>query len=271
MKTSSFKISNLQVGYSKNLFSERKVIIEKISFEAISGDVIAIVGKNGCGKTSLLKTLLGILCPLDGTIEVNEINSAVLSSSERSKIVNAVLTDKIELDYLRVDDLLRFGNESCFPLDWIQKNTNVNDELMNKKLQKILDDFNLLNIQESFWPTLSDGQKQKVLLARVLMQDASVILLDEPTAFLDPAQKIEMVNLFKHYAEKENKIIIFTTHDWGLVLSHVKKLVAIIHRTKCLQIDTNNIRRTLDTGPSSADNCVDLKYLESSIFNLIYN
>lgn len=206
----SFK--NLSVGY------DEQKILTNISGELKRGDLIALMGINGVGKSCLLKTLTGLNQPIEGEVYLNDLLFSKLSPVDIAKKRAVVLTDKIQADFLRVHELICLGRSPY---------TNFWGDFQNEDDQAVEEIIGLLNIKElkeRLFSDLSDGQKQKVLLARALVQTPDYLFLDEPTTYLDIPSKVELMNILKFISRKRNTGVLFSTHDLSLVEKNVDQI-----------------------------------------------
>jgi len=194
-------ISNLTVGYNNN------PLLENINLNSNSGKMIGLFGRNGQGKSTLLKTISGILPPISGTFNFEETAILNIPEKERAKVLSIVSTTQNNIGGITVKDFVAFGR---FPYtNWLGINTSKdNKEIDNAiKLCK-LEDYTNRNYDE-----LSDGEKQKVSIARAIAQNTPLIILDEPTVHLDLINKVEILKLLKELTTKHNKTIIISTHQ----------------------------------------------------------
>ena len=219
---------NLSVGYIKN--NQKQVIVSDISIDVTKNKLIALIGKNGSGKSSFIKTLIGINNKLDGNIFISNKNLNEFSQKELSTKIAYVSSQIIEQNNLTVYNLISLGRLPY--TNWFGF-LKAND---NNKIDEIIDKLNIDNLKDKQFSQLSDGEKQKVLIARALVQDTKIIILDEPSSHLDLAGKYELTNLLKTISETENKIIIFSSHDINTAF-HNADCVWMIHDSKLI-IDT---------------------------------
>jgi iron complex transport system ATP-binding protein len=221
------KTKNLSIGYND------KVIVDSINFELSPGDFIVIIGKNGSGKSTLLKTLSNILPKISGDILLNNINFDKLSGKEKSKLVSIVLTEKIDIP-LTVNEVLQLGRQAFS--DNLDRLSTKDYEIIDKIVLE-LELKDLLNrpLQE-----LSDGEQQKVMISRTLVQETPIILLDEPTTHLDIENKAKLLNMLKEISNRQNKIVILSTHDINLVLSIANK-IWVINNNSFIELNQSNI------------------------------
>jgi iron complex transport system ATP-binding protein len=188
----------LSVGFRTR--RKEQVLFENLDLHLTPGELICFMGSNGVGKSTLLKTLAGLLPPLTG--KVNALN----------KNVALVLTDKITVTNMTVYDLVSFGQ---YPyLDWRISLSPSNIEIIEDAIRQV----HLESLRNRKLSELSDGQLQLVMIAKALAQQTPVILLDEPTAHLDLNNRVEVMNLLRSLSRKMDKSILVATHELDLAL-----------------------------------------------------
>ncbi len=205
------KIENLHLAYAD------KSVVKNVKLTANEGDFIALIGKNGSGKSTFLKSLSGILAPISGNIHLDKLDITNIPQREIAKYVSIVLTDNI-LPSLSVWEFVSLGR---------QRFTNLFDHLNQKDkiaIEQVLEKLKLTNFKKRLIHNLSDGEKQKVLIARALVQDTPLLLLDEPTSHLDLENKVMVFEILKSISKEQNKMVIFSTHDINLVLPKTNKI-----------------------------------------------
>ncbi len=201
---------HLSIGYTNK--QETVTIVDSIHFQVPLGRFIGLLGPNGIGKSTLLKTLSNSLAPLSGEILWQEKSLSEFSTLAFSKIVSVVLTEAIPDNYLTVYELVALGR---------QPYTNWLGALSTKDHEKIAEALSLCEVEDfknKTFRTLSDGQKQRVLIAKAIVQDTDIILLDEATAHLDIHHKIATFRLLHKLCANLNKSIIMSTHEVNLSL-----------------------------------------------------
>lgn len=225
-------IKNLTIGYDKC------AIISDISVTAMPNEMICLIGRNGQGKSTLIKTLCKLLHPISGSIEIHQQNLLKLLDNEFSKLISVVLTSKINIYNTSVKEFIAYGR---YPYtNWIGKLTDNDQEIIENAIS--LCGINHL-INRDF-DSLSDGEKQKVNIARAIAQQTPIIILDEPTAHLDLVNNIEIFKLLKHLAHDYGKTIIFSTHHIEMALQLADKIWVTNDRT----FYANNPKQTIEDG-----------------------
>jgi iron complex transport system ATP-binding protein len=212
-QNTTIQIKNLTIGYSR-----QKPILRDISLSAATGELIGIIGKNGIGKSTLLRTIARVIPSLEGSIFIhdNELNHYKLEKF--SKIISYVPTHNLVSQNMRVIDLVSYGRAP---------HTNWFGNITKKDKNKIHEALNLVNLnafKNLYVSELSDGEKQRAFIARALAQDTPLILLDEPVAFLDLPNRYFLIRLLTDVAEKSNKCIIMSIHDFELAFNECDKL-----------------------------------------------
>jgi len=199
-------IRNLETGFE--LQKGRKLALHhSLSFELGEGQFISILGPNGAGKSTFIRTLLGFRKALSGDVYYENTSLHDLAVKELAKKVAVVLTDKIDESFLTVYEIVSTGR---YPY------TGFSGRLTDEDHSFVSDALNLVGMREfanRSFQQLSDGEKQKVLIARAVAQQTPIIMLDEPVAFIDAPGKVEIMELLKYLSREHYKGIIAATHD----------------------------------------------------------
>lgn len=203
--------------YKLNVGYGNKVVFPDISFAANEGDVIALLGVNGIGKSTLLRTLSGLQKSVSGHVQIAGKELTDLSAAEKAKLVSIVLTERIYIDNISVKDFISLGRSPY--TSWLGK-LSAEDEAV---VQQVIDVMHLQKLQAKFFNELSDGERQKVLIARALCQQTPLMILDEPTAFLDFRNKRDILGTLQSISAELKKTVIFSTHDIEAALEHCNK------------------------------------------------
>lgn len=202
--------SKLNLGYRHG--KEVNAIAEDLNFELEKGKLTCLLGPNGVGKSTLIKTIMGQLPPLKGQIYLDGKPIQQYGLGKISKKMAVVLTDKIRMGTLSVRQLVELGRIPH--TSWFGKLAPEDQSKVDNAIQST----NILYLADRPLTELSDGQLQKVMIARALAQDGEILLLDEPTAHLDLVNRMEIMQLLKAIARNENKAILITTHDLEIAI-----------------------------------------------------
>ncbi|MGL4851586.1 MAG: ABC transporter ATP-binding protein [Phocaeicola sp.] len=205
--------TDLTIGYRTGKLEQR--VHENLSFQLFPGELTCLLGANGTGKSTLLRTLSATQPILSGELRVGDKPLASFSEKERSRTIGVVLTDKTQAGGLTVYELVALGRH---PHTGFFGRLNQQDHAV---IEEALDAVGISHKAQSYTAELSDGERQKVMIAKALVQECPLILLDEPTAFLDVVSRIEIMTLLHKLAVTQNKAILLSTHDieQALVLS----------------------------------------------------
>jgi len=196
---------NLEIGYVRK--NTKNIVFSHPHFEFGKGQLICLAGKNGIGKSTLLRTLARLLPPLAGEVILMGKPIKTYSPIEVAKLISVVLTDPITEPLLTLQELIEMGRFSH--QTWYGR-LSKKDEVICKEAAETMGIWDLRN---EYFSNLSDGQKQRALIARSLAQDTPIMLLDEPTSYLDLPNKIETMSYLKTISAKHQKTIVFSSHD----------------------------------------------------------
>ena len=218
-KKNILSTTDLFIGY----ISKKKstCVAKNVNLNLARGKLIALIGENGIGKSTLLRTLTGIQKPLSGTVFLNEKDIQTFDALSLAQNLSLVLTEKLPPSNLTVFELIALGR---------QPYTNWIGRLSNEDLEKINDAIQLTQIEHLISKKhfeISDGQLQKVLVARALAQDTPLIILDEPTTHLDLFHKVSLFKLLKKLSLETNKCVLFSTHDIDLAIQLADEMVVM--------------------------------------------
>ena len=209
-------IQNAEIGFRLKKGTER--LLQNINISAVKGELIALIGINGSGKSTLLRTIIGLQELLLAFLATR---CRLLSQStkiESAKKIAFVSSEIIQTKYLKVTDLVALGR---YPHHTF---SNQNSEKDKKIIESALETVGMSDFKERLITEISDGERQKIMTARALAQETDVILLDEPAAFLDLANKFSLYKILSQTAQNLNKTIIFSTHDLNIALKYCDKV-----------------------------------------------
>ena len=202
------KTKDLHIGYKD------KAILPPINVSLDEGNLIALIGPNGAGKSTFFKTLTAHIKPISGSIELMGKDLSEYSSKEKAMLIGLVLTERPDDMFLKVYDVVASGR--CPYTNFFGKIEKEDENI----IQESLDIVGINHLKDRYFNTLSDGEKQKVMIAKTLAQNTPIIFMDEPTAFIDYPSKIELFSLMKMLSKERNKTIIFSSHDLELLLRY---------------------------------------------------
>ena len=215
MNEKYFELSNLSVGYNKN------VLIHDICLDIKKGEIVTLIGPNGAGKSTILKSITRQLEIIGGQVmfDTKEIRS--ISYKELSKKMAVVLTERLKTELLTCHDIVATGR---YPYTGRLGILSKEDE---DKVDEALKAVNALDLGNRDFNAISDGQKQRILLARAICQEPEVIILDEPTSFLDIRYKLELLSILGRMAKEKGITIIMTLHEIDLAQKISDKIVCV--------------------------------------------
>lgn len=208
--------SNLAIGWGKG--KKHHILSKNISLNVQAGNLTVLIGPNGSGKSSLLRTLAGLQPFLTGEILFENTRLHQLDAEERSKKIACVFNERIETGYFSVFDIVAFGR---YPYTDSRNRLSPDDR---QQILLALDAVGMTAFQNHVFSSLSDGEKQKVLIARVIAQNTPLLILDEPTAFLDAPSRIEIFSVAARLAHEAGKAVILCTHEIELALHYADML-----------------------------------------------
>lgn len=208
----NFQLQNLSIGYDHHM------VKRNINISAESGQLICLIGKNGCGKSTLIRTLSGYLPMLSGNILINGKNMKSMSSRQKATQISIVLTESSHSDWLTVDDVVSMGR---IPYSNWTGNLQNNDKII---IENAIKDANIEDLRYRHIDSLSDGEKERVFIAKAIAQDTPIILLDEPISHLDIPNRIETLHLLQKLSHQSNKIIIVSIHEIKLALRYADEI-----------------------------------------------
>ena len=209
-------LSQLSVGYTLS-----HPVISDINLELRSGQLACLIGENGIGKSTLLKTLTGFLPKLKGSLLLGNRDIESFSQRELARQVSIVLTQKPDVQNLTIEEIIGLGRS---PYTGFFGRLRAED-------RKVVDDaiatMGIGKLRGRMIQTLSDGERQKVMIAKALAQETPIILLDEPTAFLDFPSKAEPFQSLQRMAHERDKLILLSTHDLELAVRFADSLLEV--------------------------------------------
>lgn len=201
---------HLNIGYAKG--KSITLVQEDLNLELFQGEMVCLIGPNGSGKSTLMRTLSGVQKSLSGTITIDGKDIKEFSQKELALKIALVLTDKVEVDNATVRDVVALGQHPYS--HWLGGMTEKGKKIINEAIRLA----HLEHKKFSFISELSDGERQRVMIAKALAQDTPMILLDEPTAHLDLPSRVDIMLLLHRLAHATGKTILISTHELDLAL-----------------------------------------------------
>ena len=204
------QLSSLTIGYHNK--NSKKIVADNINATIHPGELTCLIGPNGVGKSTLLRTLSAFQPPLSGSITVNKKSLDSLNERQLSHLIGIVLTSKPDIQNMSVYELISLGRS---PYTGFWGKLSVDDcQIVEESIRLT----GIEHLKNRMVQTLSDGERQKMMIAKALAQQTPVIFLDEPTAFLDYPSKVEMLQLLHRLSRETHKTIFLSTHDLELAL-----------------------------------------------------
>lgn len=212
----TIRVRDLVTGYTGK--NNAVAVTDGVSDSLYSGELTCLLGPNGAGKSTLLKTLSGFLPPLAGEIWIDGKLISDYTPAELAKVIGVVLTEKLSLNNMSVEELVGMGR-SPYTGFW-GRLTSEDSRIVDEAISLVRID----DLRGRMVHTLSDGERQKVMIAKALAQETPIIFLDEPTAFLDYPSKVEIMQLLQNLSRIKDKTVFLSTHDLELALQIADKI-----------------------------------------------
>jgi len=213
------KTKNLSIGYTSK--KKQTCIASHINIELKKGELVGLVGANGIGKSTLLRTLTKVQPEISGDVIINNMALKAYSNIALAKVLSLVLTEHLASKNLTVFELIALGRQPY--TNWVGNLSSVDIEAINTAIQQT----NISELKNKMCFELSDGQLQKVMIARALAQDTDLIILDEPTTHLDMYHKAYILKLLQKLAKETNKTILFSSHEIDLAIQLCDNLIVM--------------------------------------------
>lgn len=213
MNDAALDVNGLTIGYPG------RVVCSGIGFAVRKGELVALLGRNGSGKSTLLKTLTGRLAPVEGNMTIAGFDVKGMKLSRMARVVSIVTPERGDDLPLSARETVELGRH---PFTGFMGRLSRHDHSIVEQAMK---DTGCLHLAERRVGSLSDGERQKVLIARALAQDTPVMLLDEPFSFIDVAARLELMRLLRGIAASHDKAILFSTHDVAQAFRYADRLL----------------------------------------------
>jgi iron complex transport system ATP-binding protein len=224
MTTAALRTVDLAVGYKSR--GSEYVVLDELNLSVRPGELVCLLGINGAGKSTLLKTISRIQPPLSGNVELTGVNLRDLSQIDLARRLGVVLTERPLVGALTARRVVELGR---YPyLNWAGKMEARDHKVVDWAINAV----SASHLESRDSSSLSDGERQRFMIARALAQEPSLLLLDEPTAFLDVPSRVELMGLLRRLAREENLAIVISTHDLELALRMADTLWLVAERRR---------------------------------------
>lgn len=207
---------HLNIGYRKR--NNTTVVQKEMSLNLKAGELVCLIGPNGSGKSTLMRTIAGLQKPLSGSVFIDGEDVTTMKQHKKAKKIALVLTDRVSVENATVRDIVTMGRHPYS--HWLGGLTDESKKKINEAIQLT----HLKDKENHFFDELSDGEKQRVMVAKALAQDTPVVFLDEPTAHLDISNRVEIMLLLHHLAHSTNKAILISTHELDIALQAADRI-----------------------------------------------
>lgn len=224
-------LENITLGYG------RRILLERVSARFEAGQLTALIGRNGTGKSTLLRAMAGLERSLGGEISICGEPIGSMPSDRLARRTAFVTTDKVRVANMRCEDLVALGRAPY--TNWIGRLQDVDRRIVERSLSLV----GMESFAGKCMDTLSDGECQRVMIARALAQQTPVILLDEPTAFLDMPNRYELCELLRRLAHDEGKTVLFSTHELDIA-TNCCDTIALIDTPQLIHLPVDEMLRS---------------------------
>ncbi|MBP3383088.1 MAG: ABC transporter ATP-binding protein [Tidjanibacter sp.] len=202
------ELKNISLGYDN-----KQILLKDVSATFSSGTTTALIGRNGSGKSTLLRAIIGSQPLMNGNIVLNGTDIKDTTALQLARQVAFVTTERVRISNLACRDVVALGRAPY--TNWIGRMQREDERVVMQSLEKVGMEAYAFRTMDK----MSDGECQRVMIARALAQETPIILLDEPTSFLDMPNRYELCHLLADLAHKENKCIVFSTHELDIAKS----------------------------------------------------
>jgi iron complex transport system ATP-binding protein len=217
MNTAILHTHRLTIGYQLTR-RQRVTICAGIEAALHPGELVCLIGPNGAGKSTLMRTLAGMQAPLEGAVRLGEDDVRGLPPRELAQRLSLVLTERVEAAGMRAAELVALGRQPY--TGWLGELDAQDERVVQHSLRQV----GAAELAQRPLDELSDGERQKVMIARALAQEPAVMLLDEPTAFLDLPRRAEIMAMLRRLARETGRAILLSTHDLDLALRSADRI-----------------------------------------------
>ncbi|MEM9233055.1 MAG: ABC transporter ATP-binding protein [Pseudomonadota bacterium] len=224
------ELKELASGYRRS----RGVVVDPVSLTLEPGAFVCVIGRNGAGKSTLMRTICGLQPALSGSSRLEGRSVATMGARGRAQAISVVTTDRVSSPGLLARDVVELGRQPY--TDWRGRLTPDDFDIVHQAMQQA----GAVEFGPKPFDSLSDGERQRVMIARALAQSSRIMVLDEITAFLDLPGRVEIMALLRRHAEESGKIVLLSSHDLELSLELADHLW-IVHDGKLSHGDAETL------------------------------
>lgn len=224
------ELKNLHIGYKTLLFQ-----VDELKLN--TGQLVSLIGPNGSGKTTFLNTILGTTNPLNGEVFIQSESIKDISKTKKVQLLSHVASKFDGVKHLTVYELIAMGRAPY--TNMLNKLTSKDEAVISEIIRKL----NLEELQNQSTTNISDGERQIAMIGKALAQETQMIILDEPTAFLDYSNRLKVMKLLKKIAVEENKLIIISTHNIEICLEFSDTILAVDSKNKKLKVYNDTVSK----------------------------
>lgn len=215
------EFENLHIGFRKTKKNQQRLLFKISNLQLNQGEFVAVIGPNGSGKTTFFNTLLGLQAPLKGEAFFGGDNLKSVDRKKKNKILSFVPSKFSGVNHLTVFDLIAMGRA---PYTNILNQLTPHDRII---INKVVEQLNLNHLLHKNTLHLSDGERQTGMIGKALAQETKIMILDEPTAFLDYNNRRKVLELLKDITKKNNQLVFISSHDLELCFQYCNRIIAI--------------------------------------------
>lgn len=220
VKNEILKLDSLEIGYLWG--RKKKILLSPLTATASKGEMISVIGMNGIGKSTLLRTLAGIQRQLGGAVFYGDKELREFTPAELARVTGYISTEPVKAGNMTVYDLVSLGR---YPhTNWLGTLGDEDQAIIFNAMEKT----SVVSFSGRYLAEMSDGERQKAMIARLVAQDTDVMLMDEPTSFLDVRNRFDILHLLYRLTREEGRTVIFTTHDLDMAIRHSDKIWLIL-------------------------------------------
>lgn len=223
------QLKNFSIGFGE------RILLKNISTDFPQGKLTALIGSNGSGKSTLMKAICGINENYSGEILIDNDDIKNLTRNKLASLISYVNTQRPRIANLKCYDVVALGRSPY--TNWHGKISKKDKEIIESSIAMV----GMENYSQRYFNNLSDGECQKIMIARAIAQDTKIIILDEPTSFLDLPTRFELASLLKRLTVEKNKTILFSTHELDIALKFSDQ-IALIDSPNLINLPTDEMK-----------------------------